>query len=846
MASSAYISEEDSPYSSSSSSSSASSSSSFLEPTMDVARQHLLRRIEEAKNPEEKALAVKFLEFYEKNVISTSQAPVDRSSIQGSGSTVKFYGYVTDGIKVGKGRAPVSAQHVLPLLPFTMVTPSNGVSVANDLSSFSLINAEGIAIVIYTNSDLFISGFGIKSGYKTKGGWHLFEGVHLQPKVQRDANGRLYRNLNCTKMTYWKEGPRRTALVNLVARMFGGPRYQLYRLPPEYYPNDNQISDFIMAAREDLQKANTSKQINMNAAFSAQELESAFKHFIFENSKNPNLAVDPNGMAAYIHENRSVIVPSFPTYVQTGFDEPLVTISSHQYSPVMVMMKDGVAKTVEASTTYPFTIKTQTDFVQSVKTMRMNMKENTIDATCLIVHARFALGERYYPKFGIVDPLSAAVLLSTQITDNKIRADLFPTFVSGTLDYGRTANMSQNSSPNFIGEDKIPEYGVEVVPWRVFVNIVAGLRRACQEITVERTIDLVNRKNRKAGITAINPTEASISPLVPTGKETTADGYCAKNNQTHLLTGKMAFNVTESPIFFVKKNGYSGKDRNPITRGAAANFRFYVMANIIHNNGEDYRATQDEFFALENGSERKKELDKKLDDYAKVHSQEFNKVVTENDSEVFIPDRAGAIPGIEFKLIYNIFAVSKELDGSKEWDAYCNFYSEEFSEEAIRRRMSEVKEINAKKIQDSTRSTLDDDELAVLEAVEKKSMDKSDVSEKTDYDTDQNNDDDDDQNSDEEFLNDDESEDLEIPDPSPPLEDLIQKTKSKTIVSKDSSKPSSFSSTSKKNSGYPAKQALVSIRAKHGKRLERMIEEGGKAVKKAHAKKNSSKRQNLG
>lgn len=834
-------------------SSSSSSSSSSLEPSIDMARQHLLRRIEEAKNPQEKAFATKFFEFYDKNVVAAAQAPIDRSSIQNSGSSVKFYGYVSDGIKIGVGRVPTCAQRVWLFFPFTMITPSNGVSVSNDLNSFSLTNSDGKEVVVYRNSVLFISVWGQKSGFKTKGGWHFFEGVHLQSKIQKsEKTGQVFRNFNCTRITYWKEGPRRTALVNLVARMFGGPRYQVYRLPTEYYPTDKQTADFIMKAREDLQKANTSKQINMNAAFSPQELESAYRYYVFQKSLTPSPAVDPNGMSAYIHDNREVFIPSFPVYVPTDFDEPLVTISNHQYNPNMIVMKEGKAGLVETSDAYPFSIKTRVDLVQSVKTIRMNMEENTIDANYLIVHARFALGERFYPHFGIADPLSAGILLSTPISDGKIRADLFPAFVSGTLDYARTANMGQNRSPNFIGEDKIPEYGVQIVPWRVFTNIIAGLRASCQNVTAAFAIGCINRKLRKAGIAAINQAEASISPLVPTGKETTAtvDGYCAKINRTHLLTRGMAFNVSESPVFFVKKKGVTN-ERNPITRGADANFHFYVMANVIHNNGEAYRATQDEYFALENGSARKKELGKKLDDYAKVHSQEMNKVISEDDSEVFTPDRANAVPGIEFKVVYNIFAVSKELDGSKEWDAYCNFHSEEFSEEAIRRRISEIKEINAKRIQESTRSTLDDDELAVLEAVEKKSMDETKIPQKTNYDTDEISGEDD-QSGDGDLLDDDdddgdESEELEIPDPSPPLEELVQKTKSKAPVSKTAPTPSSSSSTSKKSLKFSEKQAPVSIPDKNAKRLERKIDEKyGKTAEKIHASKKSLKRQNRG
>lgn len=841
-------------------SSSSSSSSSSSGTTIDLMRKNLLLHVQNAKTPEERAVAEKYLEFYDRNVVSSSQTPIDRTSIQAAGSNVKFYAYVFGEIAIGTQGKPTTAKRVSPILPFTMVTPSNGVSVSNDLNSISFTNAEGAEMVIYRDSTISVAAFNAKSGFKAKGGWHLFEGVCLQAKLQKDSHGRPWRNFVCSKITYWKEGPRKSAFVNLLARMFSGPRCQLFQLPQEFYPSESQVADFIMKSREELQAANTTKQINMNAVFSAQELESAHKHFIFENSMIRNPAIDPNGMAAHIHEGRSILIPSSPVFVPTEFDEPLVTISDQQYSSSMFIMKDGKAKVVETSDIYPFSYKTQVDFVQSVKTMMINMQENTIKANSLLVHGRLALGERYYPGFGIADPVTAAILLTTPITDNKIRADLFPAVISGSLDYGRTAIMNQNSSPSFVGEDKIPEYGLEIVPWRVFTNIIAGIRKTCPEVTVEFAISCINRKLRKAGFTAINQAEASIAPLVPTGKEVNVDGYCAKNNQTHVLTRKMAFNITESPIFFIK-NGGVVNERMPITRGAAANFRFYIMANVIHNDSSTYHAVQEEFFSLDNGSSRKKELAKSLDEYAKVHSQEMNKIIADDVSEVFTANRAGAVPGIEFRVVYNIFAVSKELDGRAEWDAYCNFHSEEFSDEAIRKRILEIKEINAKRIQELTRSTLDGDELAALEEAEKKIPGLNEPFESGCDDTEELSDDGDgsDDDSDEEdaagdeVLDDDDDgddngdgdEDLEIPDPSPPLEELIQKTKAKSSVAKVAQKPSS-STTSKKSSESPVKQPPVSTSVKSGKRSERTAEDEKVVETAQKPRKNVPKRQNRG
>ena len=854
MASSSSTKKKDTNAPSSSSSSPSPSSSSLFSASVNgnpmiKMREALMKQIAIAKTATEKNLAQKNLEFFDRNILATSQTTIDRSSIRASGTTVDFYGYVFGDIVPASGRKPALFKLVMPILLFTMITPGPGVEISNDLNMFSLKNADGKDVRVYTNSSLFISMFGATSGFNPRGGWHLFQGVQLPNRVTYDEHGNPYRNFNCTKVTFWQEGPPKTAMVDVVSRMFSGPRYPLHRMPPEYYPSKEEVAAFIERKRHELQEKNPEKQINMNALFSIQEQEEAHRFLIFSKSMNSNIAIDPHGMNAYIHESRSMISPSVPAYVPTEMGEPVVAVSNHEYSPQILMMKDGKPKLSDASDAYPFTVKGRVDFVQTKQQMLLDISTGTLTADSLLVHGSYALGEKFYPFYGIVDPVDSAILLSTPAYNRQSRLDCFPSFVTGTIDHGRTAVMGCNTKPNLVGDDGIPQFGLEVVPFHTYPLIIAGIRNTCVEITVEFLIWCINRKLRKAGINTTREDEASIAPLVPTGEEVNEDGYRCRRNLIHEWTEGMAFNITESDIFYVRQENSNARDfqkRNPVTRGSAANFRFYMMANVIHSRAEDYCKTQEDFFGLENGNPEKVKLGKKLDEYAKVHSTELRKIMTDDVSDVFSLDRSGAIPGLEFRFVFNAFAVSKTLDGAKEWTKYSTWSSEEFSEETIQERIKLVKDLNMKKIEANTRTTVNDDELAALEAAEKGTkspvkkqkkpeedlQDDTEVVEEEDEEEGEEDEEEEEEEEDEELVDDDEDgKDLKVPDPSPPFEELVQKTKGKVT----------------KVSQTPTKEATPpSTPVKPGKRLGKMIDEGAKATASRQVKSGGIKKVNRG
>jgi hypothetical protein len=715
---------------SSSSSSTSSSVSAFSRSKAQVYQQvraQFVKDIESATSPEERAVRQKALEYYDKNVAVTSETSINRNSLLPSAITVKFHAYVFGPIAAAGYGKPVTAKLVMPILPFLFISPGNGVDISNDLCMFSLKGSDGLVFKVYTNSSINISMFGNPVGYNPKGGWHLFEGVQVGKKITYDPHGRPWRNFNCTKMVAWNEGPPLTTMTDLLTRMFSGYRYPLHRLPPIFYPSTDQISEYILQARKELKAADPTKEVNFNAVHTIQEKEEAFRHYVFELSMNVLPSDDPDGMSAYIHEGRSIVSPHNQVHISAKSGEPIVLISEPQYTAQMVIMKDGKPKISDAKQGYPFTVTGNVDFAQRVQKMVFNYGSGSVDAYCLLIHGRYAVGHKYFPFFGVADPQKAAILFSTN-TGGKRRIDKYPSVVSGTLDHGRTALMQCNTTPNFVGEDMIPEFGLEVVPFRVYPQVVVGIRATCPEITVEFAIHSINRILRKKGIKNTPEHEASIGPLVvPNGDQNAI--YCNDVNVIHELTNGRVFNVTETDTFFVlPPSGYLEKTvtkHNPVTLASAANFRFYMMSNVIHSHeeAEAFHDIQDEFFGLPTGNLRKKALDKKLAEYATVHSNELKKVMVDDVSDIFTleTDNPNLPAGEEVKFVYNIFAISKELDCINAWTAYACANPPGYSEEEIRARMDEVKEMNVAKIESSTRSTVDEDELAALEMAEAKS-----------------------------------------------------------------------------------------------------------------------------